>query len=291
LNKTPEAFVWMTGQRSVKPPNLRAHVPMRTFRCISTLAVVAITFVGCSGSTATPTATKSTGPTANSLTIAYEDNCQVELIAPSGQRILIDVYDPTQLTSPARSTDILLTTHLHSDHYNAAFESSFPGQKITNETKDLTVGDITIKSIGASHDDSAISTDKPSNHIFVIEFNGFKIVHSGSTGQLTLTPDQVAAIGGNVDIAALVLTNVGGSDPTSSKAIDIATQVSPKVLLATHTSLEYIQAAGKKWSATYSSNKTVTISHDQLPTQTTLLFMGSLAVSDGAILKAPETKW
>jgi hypothetical protein len=35
----------------------------------------------------------------------------------------------------------------------------------------------------------------------------------------------------------------------------------------------------------------VTISHDQLPAQTTLLFMGSLAVSDGAILKAPETKW
>jgi L-ascorbate metabolism protein UlaG (beta-lactamase superfamily) len=147
----------------------------------SVTAVVAIAAVGCSGSAATSTPAKSTGPAANSLTIAYEDNCQVELIAPSGQRILIDVYDPTQLTSPAKSSDILLTTHLHSDHYNAAFEAGFPGQKITNETKDVTVGDITIKSIGASHDDSAISADKPTNHVFVIEFNGFKIVHGGST--------------------------------------------------------------------------------------------------------------
>jgi len=47
----------------------------------------------------------------------------------SGRRILIDVYDPTLLTSPARATDILLTTHNHSDHYLESFEQSFPGRR------------------------------------------------------------------------------------------------------------------------------------------------------------------
>ena len=204
---------------------------------------------------------------------------------------MIDISDPTLLTSPAKASDILLTSHLHTDHYNAAFEASFPGQKITNETKNITVGDVSIKSIAASHDDTAVNATAPTNHLFVIEFNGFKIVHGGSTGQLALTPDQLAELGGNVDIAAIVLQNVGGPDPNNSKAIDIATQLNPKIILGTHTNLNYVQAAGKKWSAVYSTNKTVTISHDQLPSQTTLLFMGSLAVSYGAILKAPEAKW
>jgi L-ascorbate metabolism protein UlaG (beta-lactamase superfamily) len=275
---------------------------MCTTRWMTSLAVVALAFFGCTGSAATPTAptsptstatpaAASATPAANALTIAYEENCQVELMAPSGKRILIDVSDPTLLTSPAKASDILLTTHLHSDHYNADFEASFPGQKITNETKDLTVGDTKIKSIAASHDDTEINPDSPSNHIFVVEFDGFKIVHGGSTGQLKLTPEQVAAIGGNVDIGALVLNNVGGSDPANTKAIDIVKQVNPKILLPTHTSLAYVQAAGRVWKSTYSGNLTVTISRDQLPTQTTMLFMGQLATSYGAILSAPETNW
>jgi L-ascorbate metabolism protein UlaG (beta-lactamase superfamily) len=272
---------------------------MRTFRWTVSLATVALAIVGCSSSTVTPTAAPSSAaktaasanPAVKTLTIAHEESCQVELIAPSGERILIDVADPTLLTSPAKASDILLTTHLHSDHYNQTFEQSFPGKKITNETTDLTVGDINIKSIAASHDDSPINADQPTNHIFIIEFNGFKIVHGGSTGQLKLTPEQLSAIGDNVDIGALVLQNVGGSDPASNKAIDIVDQINPKILIPTHSTLEYAKAGGKAWKATYSSKETVTIPHDQLPAQTTMLFMGQLATSYGAILNAPETSW
>jgi len=280
----------------------RANMNMRRSRLATSMAIVVIAVAGCTGSTATPSAisTKTAAPVgqaaspttaANTLTVAYEDNCQIELIAPSGQRVLIDVYDPTLLTSPAKSTDILLTTHLHSDHYNAAFESSFPGKKITNATADTTMDGVKIKSIAASHDDSAIVPDAPTNHIFVIEFDGFKIVHGGSTGQLSLTPDQVAAIGGNVDIAAIVLQNVGGTDPGNTKPIDIAKQINPKLIIPTHSALAYVQAAGKLWKSTYSGNLTVKIRHDQLPSQTTMLFMGSLATSYGAILSSPETEW
>jgi L-ascorbate metabolism protein UlaG (beta-lactamase superfamily) len=268
---------------------------MRTFRWLTSLTVVALAFLGCSSTAATPTtspqAATSATPAPNTLTVAYEDNCQVELIAPSGQRILIDVYDATRLTSPARASDILLTTHTHADHYSQSFADSFPGTKITNETTDKTIGDIKIKSIAASHTDEPIDTAAPTNHIFVIEFNGFKIVHGGSTGQMTLTPEQVAAIGGDVDIAALVLASVGGLDPNSDKAIQIATQVNPKILIPTHSSLPYVQAGGRIWKATWSSNVSVKIPHSELPAQTTMLFMGQLATSYGAILSAAETRW
>lgn len=265
---------------------------MRTTRWIAPLAVVALAVAGCSTSAATPTATPTkAAPAGNSLTIAYEENCQVELIAPSGQRVLIDIADPTLLTSPAKASDILLSSHLHSDHYNAAFEQSFPGKKITDQTIEQTIDGVKIKSIAASHDSTDISATQPSNHIFVIEFNGFKIVHGGSTGQLTLAPDQMTSIGGNVDIAAMNLQNVGGSDPNSTKATDLIKQVNPKVLIPTHSTLEYSTAAGKLWTPTYSSNPTITIPHDQLPTSTTIVFMGQLATSYGSILKAPESKW
>jgi L-ascorbate metabolism protein UlaG (beta-lactamase superfamily) len=197
---------------------------MRTFRLVPALAIAAIALAGCSTSAATPTATTGATPAAasptaagNTLTVAYEENCQVELIAPSGQRVLIDVYDPTLLTSPAKSSDILLITHTHSDHYLATFADSFPGKKIVNETKEETIDGVKIKSIAASHDDQEVVTADPTNHIFVIEFNGFKIVHTGSTGQMKLTADQLTAIGDGVDLAAVDMVSVAGLDPNGDK--------------------------------------------------------------------------
>jgi L-ascorbate metabolism protein UlaG (beta-lactamase superfamily) len=269
----------------------------------SSIAVLAIIATGCSGSSATPTLAPTASPaapaataatpttSANTLTVAYEENCQVELSSPSGQRVLIDVYDPTLLTSPAKATDILLTTHIHTDHYLDTFESTFPGQKVTQKAIDTTIDGVKIKSIAASHDDSAINPETPTNYIFIIEFNGFKVVHTGSTGQLKLTDEQIAAIGTDVDLGLLDLMSVGGLDPNKDKAIVVAKQINPKVFLPTHTALQYAQDAGKVWKATYSDKPTVTIPHDQLPKETTLLFMGSLSVSFGAILNAPESKW
>jgi L-ascorbate metabolism protein UlaG (beta-lactamase superfamily) len=215
----------------------------------------------------------------------------MELMASSGQRILIDVYDPAQLTSPAKDTDILLTTHTHSDHYLESFEQIFPGKKITNKTTELNVGDIKIRSIGASHSDAPIDPVDPSNHIFVIEFAGFKIVHTGSTGQLQLTPEQLAAIGTDVDIAGMALVNVGGLDPKDEKAMSLVKQVNPKLLIPTHFSLDTMKAAGKSMPTTFSAKKPLTIPHDQLPAQMSLLILGNHASDFGVILNAPESKW
>ena len=67
---------------------------------------------------------------ATSVTLYHEGYAQVELISPQGTRVLIDVADPSALISPATEEDILLTTHGHSDHFDADFADSFPGQQL-----------------------------------------------------------------------------------------------------------------------------------------------------------------
>lgn len=257
---------------------------MRFSRPLVALAVVAISLAGCSSTpnpsagatgTGTPSATA-----ANTLTIYYEENCQVELIAPSGRRILIDVWNPSALSEPAKASDVLLTTHLHSDHYNQAWADTFPGKKITNESTQPKLDDLTVTSIAASHvDDNVLPDPNASNHIFVIEFDGFRIVHTGSTGQTALTADQVAAIGRSVDIAFSVLTDVSGTDPGSKRPLMQIEQMNPRLLIPTHTALAYVRSAATEWTGTYTEKASVTITKDQLPAKTAMLFMGQTASS------------
>ena len=69
---------------------------MRLSRPLATLAVLALAFAGCSSSsTSSPSASPSDKAGAGTpaaapkgLTIFYEENCQVELIAPTGRRRL-----------------------------------------------------------------------------------------------------------------------------------------------------------------------------------------------------------
>ena len=102
----------------------------------------------------------------------------------------------------------------------------------------------------------------------------------------------VAGIRGNLVAWLALFVALGGTSLAASHyVINSTKQINPKVLLPTHSTLAYIQATPKDWKATYSNNKTVTIPRNELPTQTTLLFMGTLGSSYGNILKAPETKW
>ena len=264
-------------------------------RTIVSLAIAAIAFSACSSSSSTgkpaSTDTLVTGSAAPAaaMTVAFEENAQVELTSASGERVLIDVYDPTLLTSP--DANVLLITHLHTDHYSVDFADAFTGPKIVNKAGDLTAGDIKVKSIAAAHDDTAINTTDPSNYIFIVEFGGFKIVHLGSTGQTKLTDEQLAAIGSGVDIAIGPLQNVGGLDPDKRKSVDVMDQIKPRIVIPTHSALDTVQLAAKEWKATYSSKLSVTIPKDQLPSETTMLCMGQLATSYGAILSVPESTW
>jgi Beta-lactamase superfamily domain len=271
---------------------------MRLSRPLAALAVMALAFAGCnSSSTSNPSAGPSdSGATgapaasaANGLTIFYEENCQVELVAASGRRVLIDVWNPSALSSPATATDVLLTTHLHSDHYNQVWTDAFPGKKITSESTQLKLDDLAVTSIAASHTDDNVQPDPDaSDHIFVIDFDGFRIVHTGSMGQTSLTDGQLATIGAP-DIAFAALQDVSGTNHTNP--LKQIKQMSPKLLIPTHARLEYVQPAGKEWSGTYTEKASVTITKDQLPAKTAMLFMGQQASTWGAVLKIAASSW
>ncbi|HEY5487789.1 MAG TPA: MBL fold metallo-hydrolase [Candidatus Limnocylindrales bacterium] len=90
---------------------------------------------------------------------------------------------------------------------------------------------MTVTSIAASHSDDNVQPDpNASKHIFVIDFDGFHMVHLGSTGQTKLTDEQVAAIG-QPDIAFSVLQDVSGTNHTSP--LKLIEQMNPKLLIPT----------------------------------------------------------
>jgi L-ascorbate metabolism protein UlaG (beta-lactamase superfamily) len=266
---------------------------MRKINLIAPAALVAAALAACTGASSTPTAALATpSPTAaDTLTISYGENAQLELTAPTGERIFFDVWDPTAVTVPPTARDILLVSHLHTDHYSAQFVDSFPGQKIVNQAGELTAGTTKVVSIDASHDQTPIVPGDAANHIFVVEFAGWKIVHLGSTGQAELTPEQKAAIGGDVDLAMGSFLDLGAADPTASHEIDILDSIQPRLVMYTHARLENVQAAAQRWAAVWSDEKAVTVPKSELPAETTILCMGQTGPSYGTILKAPKADW
>lgn len=90
---------------------------------------------------------------AEEVKLYYEENAQVELIAPQGRRILIDVHDPSGLSRPPVSKDILLTTHNHADHRRLDFVKAFPGQQLDVRTGKIQLAEVSIQGIASSHNE------------------------------------------------------------------------------------------------------------------------------------------
>jgi hypothetical protein len=265
-------------------------------------SLIAVAAAGCAGSGSTPSpAQRTAAPTAAAtaasaapemnLTIYHEDNAQVELIAGSGKRVLIDVWDPTQLSAPATANDILLTTHSHTDHYYGAFVDSFPGKKLTIEAGTLEADGVSIVGIPAAHDEGApIAAKDGSDYIFVIDIAGLRIGHFGDLGQNKLTDEQLAKIG-KLDIAFSQLSNSFSSmDETNKKGFNQMGQVKPLILVPTHFDAATIKLAGTTWPGSFST-KSVTISRSKLPAATSVLVLGTRADMYGQIAGYSQSAW
>jgi hypothetical protein len=225
------------------------------------------------------------------LTIIYEENAQVELIAASGRRVLVDVAASSRLSKPAGTEDILLTSHAHSDHYDPNFVDTFPGQKITIEQADIRLDDVTISSIPAAHDDGGVMAPKDgSDYVFVIDMAGLRVVHFGDLGQTELSADQLAKIG-KVDVAISQLYNTYSSmDATNQKGFNQMKQVGPRILIPTHLSPGTAELAVSTWSATYATAP-LSLTGARLPARTTVVFMGGMAASYGQEYKLTSSPW
>ena len=245
---------------------------------------------------AAPASSASPAPTpafpATGVTIVNEGESQFELWSPGRQRILVDIADPTLLTSPATAADVLLTTHFHQDHFKQTFLDGFPGKMLTAQQGSLTAGDVKIRSIAASHmPNDAITPVGASDYIFVIDIGGLRVVVFGDLGQDALTAGQMNAIGA-VDVAMSQLDNgMSMMSADNRKAIAQMNQVRPRVLIPTHDSVEGAKMAASAWPTATAAGTWVTITRDRLPATLTVLFMGDSAPAFRKILGITSPAW
>jgi L-ascorbate metabolism protein UlaG (beta-lactamase superfamily) len=221
--------------------------------------------------------------------ITYEDNAQVELVSPQGTRVLIDIADPTKLTSPATAQDILLTTHGHSDHIKSDFAKSFPGQQLKFQDGEIVQADVAIQAIKAAHNATA---PDGSDYIFVVDMGGLRIAHFGDLGQEKLTQDQMDRLGA-VDVAISQLENsYSAMSLANKKGFNQMEQVKPKLLIPTHGNgnMEVLKYALGLWKEGYTGSGQVAIGRSDLPASgTRLLVLGDefLVPAYQKVLKLP----
>lgn len=210
------------------------------------------------------------------LKLYYGDNAQIELISPEGTRVLIDIHDPEALSSAPTEKDVLLTTHNHGDHRRLDFIKAFAGQQLDVKTGQLKLKDVTIRGIASAHNEGDAFRDKNgSNYLFLVDMAGLRIAHFGDIGQAALTPEQLKILG-QVDILITQLSN-NYSEMTAAnqKGIRLIDQVQPKLIIPTHIhDSACAKIASDKWVAKNSFKKYLSLSVDNLPEATTVIFMG-----------------
>lgn len=235
--------------------------------------------------TATQTAEATAVPASEtpvaSVRIAYEGNAQVEIISPQGVRILIDVANPAALSSEPTSSDILLTTHKHGDHYYASFVKSFPGGML-DKAGEITAGDVKILGIAAAHNaQDPLTPDSSTNYIFILEIDRLRIVHFGDIGQEAFTNEQLKALG-RVDLAITQFVNsYSAMSLENKKGFNLMDEVQPKLIIPTHTSDEALKYGlqEKQWIGYFAGAKFAEITPEKLPSTTGLIIIGDDALS------------
>lgn len=239
----------------------------------------ALAFSACGKSTPTAPAatdTASPSPIPAGVGLTYGDNAQVELVTPAGRHIYIDVSIPMNLTAQPSAEDVLLTTHMHGDHYEKGFQTSFPGRQIFHAVGEIQFPDVTITGIASAHNATdPIRAEGATNYLFLIETGGLRIVHFGDIGQEALTGEQLTGIGA-VDLAVTQLSNsYSAMDATNRKGFNLMDQVKPRLILPTHYDRAALEIAAGLWQGFYSESRTVIIRADTLPGKTGILVLGS----------------
>jgi len=238
---------------------------------------------------ATDTPAPTSPPQEPQVTFYYENGAQFELVDSAGTRVLIDVAEPRNLKSPATEKDALLTTHTyHSDHYNRAFATSFPGQQLV-EAGTLNLPGVAIKGIESTHSDDANSGKMI---IYIVDMGGLRIVHFGGIGQAEFTPEQLSQLG-QVDVALTQLENTSSNmNLTNKKGFKLMEQVKPKLIIPTHgnANMRNIKYAIELWKNAYVSAGAVTLGRSDLASGdgTKFLVLGDMAPAHKKIFSLPE---
>ena len=160
----------------------------------------------------------------------------------SGDTVLAtDPYDKDSgLTPPRFQTDVVTVSHNHENHSNIDALSSKSEEGVFKIT---VPGEYEIKVIRVngveSYHDSKNGADKGRNTVFVIEWEGMRLVHLGDYGESSLRNELLEAIG----TPDILFIPVGGADTIDAEeAAKLLNQVEPRIIIPMHYKISGIRA-------------------------------------------------
>ncbi len=176
------------------------------------------------------------------LTIQWFGQSCFLLAGGNGPRILVDPVGPDYgYRLPFfDALDALLISHYHADH---TFTKVVPGN-VPNyvgldgsgqfQAIQQAVGNATVRDVSSYHDNNS-GRERGVNAMWVIDIDGFHVVHLGDLGQSRLTPQQVGDLG-RPDILMLPVGGNTGADATldGAQAINIANQLRARLVIPMH---------------------------------------------------------
>lgn len=172
------------------------------------------------------------------LSIEYHGQSFYVITTGNGTRIAFDphtipAYHPSGRVKQQKA-DIVCISHNHNDHTRLEVIEMAKKVKVLRGLKTLslksdwaeineTIGDIKIRNMGVYHDDRD-GLERGKNSVFIIDVDGWRIVHLGDLGH-TLLPFQVKKLGA-VDV---LMIPVGGIYTLNgSEAKKVVEQIKPK---------------------------------------------------------------
>lgn len=174
---------------------------------------------------------------AGEVRIAWFGQSMFEIVTPRGTRIVTDPHNIEAFRVKPVRADLVLMSHLHSDHtqlvnienakeaiqYNALKKSGADGLVIDWNLVEETVKDVRIESVPCYHD-AMSGLQRGKNGIWIIDIDGIRIVHLGDLGHL-LNKAQLKKLG-SVDV---LMVPVGGVYTLNGlEAFKVVEQIKPK---------------------------------------------------------------
>jgi L-ascorbate metabolism protein UlaG (beta-lactamase superfamily) len=132
------------------------------------------------------------------------------------------------LTPPRFQADLVLVTHQHPDHSNAASIAGEP--RVITSPGEYEVKGVAVRGIPSFHDREE-GRERGPNTIYRIDAEGMSLVHLGDFGEEKLREETLEAIG-DVDI---LFVPVGGTYTVDGNtAAKIVNQIEPRVVIPMH---------------------------------------------------------
>jgi L-ascorbate metabolism protein UlaG (beta-lactamase superfamily) len=153
-----------------------------------------------------------------------------EVISSKGTRVILDPHAIESYGRIEVQGDLILMSHLHSDHtqvqvvddykkvktYNALKDVKGDGRRIEFNPVDDSLKDVKFHDVSAFHD-NAEGMVRGRNGIWVLEMDGLRIVHLGDLGHL-LSDEQLKEIGA-VDVLMIPVGGIYTLNGTDAKKV------------------------------------------------------------------------